>query len=172
MSSPSFTGFKRMINRFKFVKVFIATSLVVVLSGCLARLKSIATLEPPFRLAVTVKRESNTNSPIAFDLVAVNDKDLAKQLSQMTAADWFQKRGQIKRDFPKESSIKVQEWEWVPGQVVHEISIPVANPPRLLLAFANYSSPGPHRAKLDLKSPVLVTFDRTDFELSPLATNR
>jgi type VI secretion system protein len=118
-----------------------------------------------------VKSEANTNSPIAFDLVSVNDKDLAKQLSQMTAADWFQKRGQIKRDFPKESSIKVEEWEWVPGQVVPEISLP-AHAPRTLLAFANYSSPGPHRAKLDLKSRVLITFGRNDFELSPLGTKR
>ncbi len=157
---------------FKFAKFTIAAISMVCLSGCLAKLQSIATLERPFRLAVTVKRESNTNSPIAFDLVQVNDKDLAKQLSQMTAADWFQKRGQIKRDFPKESSLKVEEWEWVPGQVVHEISVPLTHSPRMLLAFANYSSPGPHRAKLDLKTPVLITFDRNDFELLPLVSSR
>lgn len=161
-----------MSARFKFVKLTIVAISLVGLTGCLAKLQSIATLERPLKLAVTIKRESNTNSPIAFDLVEVNDKDLAKQLSQMTAADWFQKRGQIKRDFPRESSLRVQEWEWVPGQVVHEISMPLTHSPRMLLAFANYSSPGPHRAKLDLKTPLLITFDRNDFELAPLATGR
>ena len=86
----------------------------------------------------------------------------------MTAADWFQKRGQIERDFPKESSLNVKEWEWVPGQVIRNISLPMSNPPKALLAFANYNSPGPHRAKLDPKSPVMITFDRNDFLLSPL----
>jgi type VI secretion system protein len=157
---------------FKFARFTTAAISLLCLNGCLAKLQSIATLEKPFRLAVTVRPESNTNSPIAFDLVQVNDKDLAKQLSQMTAADWFQKRGQIKRDFPKESSLKVEEWEWVPGQVVHEISVPLTHPPHMLLAFANYNSPGPHRAKLDLKTPVLITFDQNDFELLPLASGR
>jgi type VI secretion system protein len=161
-----------MNQRFQFLILATAVVLQIVLSGCVARLKSITSLEKPFQLAVTVKRESNANSPIAFDLVEVNDKDLAKQLSQMTAADWFQKRQQIRRDFPKESSISVKEWEWVPGQVVREISMPLTRSPRLLIAFANYSSPGPHRVKLDPRAPVLITFDRNDFELSPLGRDR
>jgi type VI secretion system protein len=110
----------------------------------------------------------NANSPIAFDLVEANDKDLAKELSKMTAADWFQKRDQIKRDFPKQKSLSVQEWEWVPGQVVPNIKFSRAHTPRLLIAFANYNTPGPHRAKLDPKSPVLIQLQRDDFQLSPL----
>jgi type VI secretion system protein len=149
--------------------VLIATALLpMILTNCLSKLESITTLQKPFTLAVTIRNESNANSPIAFDLVEVNDKELAKQLSQMTAAEWFQKREQIERDFPKQSSLSVQEWEWVPGQVVRGISLPLTNSPKALLAFANYSSPGPHRAKLDPKLPVTITFDRNDFLLSPL----
>ena len=119
-------------------------------------------------VAVNVSSEVNTNSPIAFDLVAANDKDLVKELAKMTAADWFQKRDQINRDFPNRHALLVREWEWVPGQVVPDIKFSMNPAPRLLIAFANYNTPGPHRAKIDPKSPVLVQLNREDFQLSPL----
>lgn len=128
--------------------------------GCISKVHSV--------VAINVSPEVNANSPIAFDLVQANDKDLAKELAKMTAADWFQKRSQIKRDFPKENSLSFQEWEWVPGQVVPDIKFSMSHAPRLLIAFANYNTPGPHRAKLDPKSPVLIQLDREDFALSPL----
>jgi type VI secretion system protein len=123
-------------------------------------------------IAINVSSDSNANSPVAFDLVQVNDKELAKQVSQLTAADWFQKREQIKRDFPTAHSLSVEEWEWVPGQVVPDIKLKMSHAPRLLIAFAKYSTPGPHRAKLDPKSPVLIRLGRADFELSPLKEDK
>jgi type VI secretion system protein len=119
-------------------------------------------------VAINVSGEVNAKSPIAFDLVAANDKDLVKELSKMTAADWFQKRDQINRDFPSRHALLVKEWEWVPGQVVPDIKFSVNPAPRLLIAFANYNTPGPHRAKLDPKSAVLIQLNREDFQLSPL----
>jgi type VI secretion system protein len=134
--------------------------LQLALSGCLSKVRC--------TIAINVSSQLNANSPIAFDLVEVNDKDLAKQLAQSTAADWFQKRDQIKRDFPAEHSLSVKEWEWVPGQVVPDIKLKMSHAPRLLIAFANYGTPGPHRAKIDPKKSVLIRLDRDDFELSPL----
>ena len=119
-------------------------------------------------VAINVSGEVNARSPIPFDLVAANDKDLVKELSKMTAADWFQKRAQIGRDFPDQHALLVKEWEWVPGQVVPDVKFSMTTAPRLLIAFANYNTPGPHRAKIDPKSHVLIQLDREDFQLSPL----
>ena len=125
-------------------------------------------LSPHYTMAVSVAADCNANSPIAFDVVEVNDKDLAKQVAQMTAADWFQKRDQIARDYPKAKSVSLMKWEWVPGQVVPDIEIPMRKAPRALLAFANYALAGPHRVKLDPKKEVLVTLARDDLAISPL----
>jgi type VI secretion system protein len=139
-------------------------ALVLAGSGCFPK----KLLSPRYTMAVNVAADCNANSPIAFDVVEVNDKDLAKQVAQMTAADWFQKRDQIVRDFPKPKSVSLMKWEWVPGEVVPDIEIPMRKAPRLLVAFANYAAAGPHRVKLDPKKQVLVTLARDDLEISPL----
>jgi len=120
-------------------------------------------------IAVSVVPDANANSPIAFDLVTINDKDLAKQVSQMTASEWFQKRDQIRLDFVRKGAVSVQSWEWVPGQVVPDIQISTRKIPKELVVFANYSSSGPHRAKLDPAKAMLIKLNRTDISVQPLA---
>jgi type VI secretion system protein len=126
-------------------------------------------LQPRLTLAVRIGPDANQNNPIAFDFVEINDKDLAKDAAKMTAADWFQKRGQVREDFPKASSISVQSWEWVPGQVVPALQIPMRRPPRAILVFANYSTPGAHRIRIDPKKSAALVFDREDITMEPLA---
>ncbi len=146
------------------------TAASVFLSGCsLAHLRPSQLIKPRFTLAVSIDGDANLNKPVAFDFVSINDKELAKEVSKMTAADWFQKRGQIRQDFPKEQSISVRSWEWVPGQVVRTIPVPMRKAPRAILVFANYSTPGPHRATIDAAKPVIVTLHREDMQLQPLA---
>jgi type VI secretion system protein len=119
-------------------------------------------------IGINIAPDVNSNSPVAFDVVEINDKDLAKQVGQMTAADWFQKRGQIQRDFPKPGSVTIQTWEWVPGQVVPRIEIRIRRTPLALIAFANYSSAGPHRMKLDPGKAVLISLGKDDMTLHSL----
>jgi type VI secretion system protein len=119
-------------------------------------------------IAINIAPDANSGNPVAFDVVEINDKDLAKQVAQMTAADWFQKRGQIERDFPKSGLVTIREWEWVPGQVVPRIEIPMRRPPQALLAFANYSSGGPHRTKLDPGKTILISLEKDDMMLRSL----
>lgn len=126
-------------------------------------------LRPQLRLAVNVAPDVNRNQPIAVDFIEIDDKDLSKDLAKMTAADWFQKREQIKQDFPNTKSISVRSWEWVPGQVVPDIKVAMRRPPRLILVFANYSSPGPHRAAIPPSKPMELLLAREDLKAAPLA---
>jgi type VI secretion system protein len=107
---------------------------------------------------------ANANNPIAVDLVRVADKDLAKEIGKLTAADWFQKKEQYLLDYPKPGELEVVDSrEWIPGQSVSPITIPVpgalpiaipvkipvvAPKPPTMFVFANYFTPGPHRANL------------------------
>lgn len=126
-------------------------------------------LKPQLRLAVNVSQEANQDAPIAVDLVSVNDKDLAKDVAKMTAADWFQKRSQIQEDYPDTSKVNVRSWEWVPNQVVADIQIPMRKAPRAIFIFANYSTPGPHRAKIAPSIAQQVSLTREDIKVEPLA---
>ncbi len=148
----------------------ILTISALFLPGCGAlHLKPQSLLKPRLTVAVNIKPDANENKPIAFDLVQINDKDLARDVAKMTAADWFQKRDQIREDFPKTSSISVRSWEWVPGQVVPDIQIPMRRAPRAVLVFANYSDPGAHRIRIDPSMPVQLALGRVDITLEALA---
>ena len=60
------------------------------------------------------------------------------------------------QDDPKRQALTVCEWEWVPGQSIPEINIavPVAERrwSRGVFLFANYRTPGSHRAQVTLGS--------------------
>jgi type VI secretion system protein len=140
--------------------VFVA---VTVLSSCIQ-----PGLRPRLKVAVNVAPDANRNQPIAVDLVEIDDKDLSKELAKMTAADWFQKREQIEQDFPRSKSVSIRSWEWVPGEVVPDIKIPMRRPPRSIVVFAKYSTPGPHRAALAANKPVVLQLAREDMKAAPI----
>lgn len=150
----------------------IPVAAALLFSGCSLfhlKLKPQSLLNPHLTVAINIGPDANENQPIAFDLVQINDKDLAKDVAKMTAADWFQKRDQIREDFPKSSSISVQSWEWVPGQVVPDIQIPMRRAPRAILVFAKYSDPGAHRIRLDPSIPLQLALGKADMASEALA---
>jgi type VI secretion system protein len=142
----------------------VAALAVLASTGCIKM-----GIRPHATVAVNIAPDANQNQPVAFDFIEINDKDLAKEISKMTAADWFQKRSQIEEDFPKPNSISVRSWEWIPGQVVPDITIPMRKAPRSTLVFANYSTPGPHRAAIDTSKAESVALGRDDMTIEKLA---
>jgi type VI secretion system protein len=151
-------------------KLRISLILAVICSGCAAlHLTPRGLLKPELKVPVSIAADANQNMPIAFDLVEINDKDLAKDVAKMTAADWFQKRDQIRDDYPKSSSISVMSWEWVPGQVVPDLNIPLRTTPRAVLIFAGYSGPGPHRIRIDPSKPPSLMLGRDNITVENFA---
>lgn len=149
----------RRIFRQAIFSVGLAT--LAVVSGCMR-----LSLKPKLAVAVNIAADANQNQPVAVDLVEVDDKDLAKEVGKMTAADWFSKREQIREDFPKPKSLSVISWEWVPGQVVPDIDIPMRRPPRAVILFAHYSTPGPHRATLDPAKPATLDLGEDEIKVT------
>lgn len=122
------------------------------------------------QLRVNVAANANDDRPIPVDLVFVWNKDLGKQLDEVTAKAWFDGKAQRRRDDPDGKTFTTKEWEWVPGQAVPEIAVevPAASRrwPQRIFVFANYRASGPHRLRLD-SGTASIELLKDDLRLTP-----
>lgn len=119
-------------------------------------------------MKVHIAADANKNNPVAFDLVLVTDKKLLKELTKMSASEWFEKRDQMQLDYPKETELSIRRWEWVPGQLVALPRMPVKLEIVGGIVFANYFTPGAHRALIDPRKDFLVKLGVEDFTVELL----
>jgi type VI secretion system protein len=110
---------------------------------------------------------ANQNSPIPVDLVLVRDKDLLKEISKLSAADWGQRREQYRRDYPDKKQLVDYRWEWVPGQQIPCFTVPFTPKPKATYIFAGYLSKGDHRARVASHKGIQLKLLPDDFEVSP-----
>jgi type VI secretion system protein len=113
-------------------------------------------------VSVHVTPTANQNNPVAVDLVLVSNKKLLKQMTKMSAEDWFAQKHQIQLDYPKETDLNAGSWEWVPGQAVSLDHVPVRHKIIGGIIFANYVTAGAHRAVIDPRKDILLTLGETD----------
>lgn len=115
-------------------------------------------------LTLDVAAHANDDTPIAVDFVAVNDPDLLKQLSALTARQWFSEREQFQRDYRQ--LMTVWGLELVPGQFIDQQPFPLGGKRAAgLLIFASYNTPGAHRLRLDDQSKAWLKFDSREMTL-------
>lgn len=125
-------------------------------------------IRPASRLTikVDVSPRANNNNPVALDLVLVKDKKLFLELKKISAGEWFQKRNQYLLDYPKEPGLSAGSWEWVPGQAVKIDPMPFKEKFAGGLVFANYFTPGTHRAVIDPGKAVAITLGPDDMTVT------
>ena len=121
-------------------------------------------------VALVSEPGSNRNNPTAVDLVLVHEAAVEDQVAGLTAADWFRRKGQFRRDFPV--GFKVIGWEVVPELAIapRELTdedLENANgvAPRAAFVFADYFTPGDHRARLESQEAVRIRLGADDFTL-------
>lgn len=142
-----------------FARVFAAT-LLLSLCGC-SLFGPRVDLDS---LTLDVAPRANDNTPIAVDFIAVNDPDLLKQLSGITARQWFAEREQFQRDYRQ--LISVWGLELVPGQFIDRQPFPLEGKRAAgLLVFASYNTPGAHRLRLDDQNDAWLKFDSREMNL-------
>ncbi|GFM85514.1 hypothetical protein PSCICO_09130 [Pseudomonas cichorii] len=133
---------------------------VFMLTGC-------SFLDPKIgvdSLILDVALRANDDSPVAVDFIAVNDPDLLKQLSGLTASQWFSERDQFRRDHRQ--NMAVWGMELVPGQLIESGIFPLDGKPAVgLLVFAHYNTPGAHRLRLDGQRRIWLKFDSREMTL-------
>lgn len=99
-------------------------------------------------IQVLTDPEVNLNSALEFEVVVVKDADVLKKLADLPAAKWFETREDIRKTFP--AGFESKKWELVPGQ---DLRLPGSDYKDIralgLMVFANYLTPGEHRARID-----------------------
>lgn len=145
--------------------------LAAALCGCASR---------QLTVRIDIVPGSNSNSAIAVDVVSVTDGDLAKQVSKLSAADWFGgKKDEFLLNYSKPGVLKVDSGEWISGQTgVPDIKMPapkplkiplkipvVAAPAPTVFVFANYLTPGPHRATLQPNKVTTILLGQDDLKI-------
>jgi type VI secretion system protein len=108
--------------------------------------------------------DTNADRAIAVDLVFVTDDLPAKEISKLSASDYFARRTQLLMDFPE--AVQIRSWELAPGQLVKQAD---TNPPCNLVGtyvFAGYAAQGDHRAAVGKVSSVLVRLGPKDFTVT------
>ncbi|HEX4955273.1 MAG TPA: type VI secretion protein [Thermoanaerobaculia bacterium] len=118
-------------------------------------------------LEVVVSPRANLGNPVAVSLLVVYDRKVLERLIALPAASWFKERDQWRRDFPE--AFDVWGWEWVPGQVVRGEELEVRAGARAVLIFADYYTPGSHRASVDPKRGWRLRLEERAFAVEPLA---
>lgn len=114
-------------------------------------------------VSIYTESDTNQNSAIAVDLVLVYDQELAKLLSQMSAAKYFDSSKQLLLDNP--TLLDIWHWELVPGQIVQNFSPPQEEGDAYAgFVFANYLTPGDHRIKIAPTGVVKVLLLKNDLK--------
>src|SRR5438132_1027852 len=138
-------------------------ALFMLLAVVTAATTPAASAQSELKIKVEISPQANDNNPVAFDLVLVTDKDLLKELMKISASEWFENRSQYRRDYPEETGLPAGSWEWVPGQVVVLEPITVEREIVGGVAFANYVSPGEHRAAINPRKSFAVNLGAEEF---------
>jgi type VI secretion system protein len=117
------------------------------------------------KVTLVTAPDTNRDRAIAVDLVYVTGTLAAQQIGKLSAREFFSRRTQLLRDYP--DTVMIRSWEVAPGQLVKNAA---TKPPCNLVAtylFADYATPGDHRATLGGVHAVQVTLGAADLSISP-----
>lgn len=142
--------------------------IALVAAGCGIGVRTRALAGGKVRIQVFVAQNANHNNPVAVDLVMVYDKNLLKELTRMSAKDWFEGRDQIKRDYAEGRGFDAWEWEWVPGQSVPVQALPLKPAAIGAVVFANYFTAGVHRGRFDPHESIALNLLESTFTVEPV----
>lgn len=144
----------------------------LLLAGC--GLVGAAT-SPVFQVeAIQVRSSADANNTSAtrVDMVFVYETAVVDMLQSLTAAEWFSRKRQFTLDFPE--GIGVLSWEIVPNYALSVDEVPEnllenksGDDAVAAFVFADYLSPGAHRARLESRRGIRIELGRDDFTLAP-----
>ena len=121
----------------------------------------------PERLRVSVEAEpgANDNSPIAVAVLVVYDEKVMEELSKLSAAEWFAQSEQRRRDNPGMARFDSANWEFMPGQTVEDVVLPLQGRPATGLVFAQFLAGGMNRVRFDPEDPLAIVLKGDGFDV-------
>lgn len=114
------------------------------------------------QLVLAATTDVNFQSPIAVDLVFVNDKKTAQVISNLRASEWFASKSDYLRQFS--NGLKVHSWELVPGQTISVKDFDrITTDDFEILIFAKYKGTNTYRANITGLRKARVLLGNSDF---------
>lgn len=134
------------------------------LVGCASIARTVC-LDPdgPNRMSITASEQANQNRAVAVALVFATDKDLAGEITELSARDYFSRRGQLARDYPE--TLHTTFWELAPGQSILDEPVKAPCAARAAVLFVDYAAPGEHRLRVDGRSRLSLILSANDFSI-------
>ena len=153
-------------NSNRMIILFISLTILITLtlsSGC-ARKNSKGKPEGKvYLIEVDAEDNANMGKPVTLDFVSAYDTQIADTLENISASDWFQSKGNYIVRF--EGKIFVFDKEFIPGhQVQLEYTTGIDEDAIANFVFANYTSRGEHRARVD-KRKIYIKLNEDEFEI-------
>jgi len=123
-------------------------------------------------VALQASPQANNDQPVAVDLVILHQEELIARLEKLPASDWFDRKAQFARDFPK--GFTIVSWELVPDQSIparqlsdDELESETGDRAVGAYVFALYGTPGEHRARVLTQTGIRIVLDADTFSLEP-----
>jgi type VI secretion system protein len=114
-------------------------------------------------IQVTISPNANEDSALAVEMIVAYDEKVVDELLKMPARKWFDGREQFLRDHPEK--IDTWKWEWTPGQTVAPLELSYGIGAKRVVLFADYLTPGEHRATIDPQQPFRLVLGQSELEL-------
>jgi type VI secretion system protein len=157
-------------------KIAFLLALAPALMACgggdlMSAVKSAVSLEPTKvwlqRVYFQVDEKLNNDAPVTVDVVIVYADSLLKEIAKFTAAQYFEKKEQIRRDAGENAEIYT--YELVPGQTLSPQTIkPNHVTGQGIIVFARYATPGDHRQAIGPDREVTLQMGVKDFKVIPI----
>ena len=154
--------------RYRLMLLLMLALLVLCVAGCGMFGGGPKPVKPAWKtLALVAAQDANGNSALAVDVVLVRDTKLLDTLLALPAAKYFAATASLQRSYPDQMS--VLPFEITPGQKIDvERTRFKDGKVWAVLAFANYATPGEHRARLALdEDHVVINLATDDFAALP-----
>lgn len=147
------------------------TSLVLfvvlfLLGSCGLGVRTKALFGEQMQVNVEISETANDNSPIAVDILLVHDEERLPDFLALSAKEWFAKREQIQRDNPDDPGFQIWSWEWVPGQRITGLQLPLDPKAKGGILYAHYHSPGEHRMRFSPNQDLEIRLKEDEVELT------
>lgn len=137
----------------------VVAAALLFLPGCGSDLPRIDTV----RVQMAAAPEANMDSPVAVDLVFIMDGEALAGIANLSAGQWFRDKGQLTLAYP--TGVRVKSFELVPRRTITYDLTSKDEDGVAALIFANYATPGTHRARVDRLKSVNLRLGRNAFTI-------
>ena len=112
-------------------------------------------------------QDVNSNSPITVDILVFYEAESLKKIADLPADKYFDQKDQLKKDYGDQ--IDFFSYDIVPGQKMKDQPVNLSKSSGLAaVAFARYSTPGPHRATIGSDRIIQLDLERNDFKITTI----